>query len=219
MDRCLILPVTLQNACNTYPFCKRFCYDKSSITCVELEVPHLMQKIIQKLSLAGIMAAMFVLSPAGFAGEPLPNPVSNPAFERIKQLAGNWQGTTIAPNTGKEETVSVRYEVTSGGTTVIERVFVGTPYEMMTAYYPEGQGVGVTHYCMLGNRPALSLNKADDTSLAFEMKGTQGIASLGEQHMHGLILTFEGKDTLKQEWECFKDSKPNEHVTIKLTRQ
>jgi hypothetical protein len=171
---------------------------------------------MQKLFISGVLAIVLSLSASVALAE---DSASNPAFERIKQLAGTWQGTTIAPDTGKETQISVQYEVTSGGAAVIERNFAGTPHEMISVYYPEGkEGVGMTHYCAIGNRPALSLSKADDHSIAFEMMGTNGIASADEPHMHALTLTFNGKDELKQDWGCFKDSKANGHVTINLQR-
>jgi hypothetical protein len=178
-----------------------------------------MARFLSQFAVSGIMVTMLALSMAAFAEDCPMNSTTNPAFDRIKKLAGEWQGTTIAPDTGKEQNVSVRYEVTSGGTSVVEKIFVGAPHEMMSVYYVDGQGVGVTHYCMLGNRPVLSLNKADEKSLAFEMVGTKGIASLSEQHMHGLTLTFDGQDKLRQDWVGFKDNKSSDHVTITLSRK
>ncbi len=178
-----------------------------------------MKKCLTRFVMSSFAVLIFSAGLSVFAEESLPPAASNPAFDRMKALAGDWQGKTINPQTGQEETMLVRYEVTSGGQMLMERIFAGTPLEMISVYYPEGQGVRMTHYCLLGNRPSLSLKTMDDKALTFEMEGTQGIASLAEHHMHGVTLTVDGKDKLQQDWRSFKDSKPSDVVTFNLTRQ
>ena len=59
--------------------------------------------------------------------------VGSPQFENMKKLAGTWWGTS---STGKEgERVTVKYEIKSAGSAVVETLFLGTPHEMISVYY------------------------------------------------------------------------------------
>src|SRR5262245_3514980 len=71
------------------------------------------------------------------------------AFERFKQLAGEWVGKGEGPG------MHVTYRVTSGGTAVIETDAPGTEQEMVTIIHPDGDDLILTHYCMLGNQPQM----------------------------------------------------------------
>src|SRR5262245_19588365 len=74
------------------------------------------------------------------------------AFEKFKQLAGEWQGTGDGAH-GKD--MRVKYQVTSGGSAVVETVFPGTDHEMVTVIHPDGDDLLLTHYCLLGNQPQM----------------------------------------------------------------
>lgn len=142
----------------------------------------------------------------------------SPAFEKIKQLVGTWNGSSEMMG-GKMTDFTVSYELTAGGTAVLEREFVGTPHEMVTLYYPEGNHVALTHYCMLGNRPHMILTKISGNTLSFEMKGNSGIASSKEPHMHHLNLTFVDADHLKAEWTQNVNGKKGQVTIMELTRK
>ena len=89
-------------------------------------------------------------------------PVS-PEFERMKSLVGTWKGTTDMGQ-GPVELVA-QYRLLAGGTVLEERVFAGTPNEMLTMYYEKDGKLALTHYCIMGNRPAMQLKSADSQSL------------------------------------------------------
>ena len=58
------------------------------------------------------------------------------AFERLKSLAGEWQGAVGAQG---GPPASIRYEVGSGGTIVRELLFPGTEHEMLSVYHVVGE--------------------------------------------------------------------------------
>src|SRR5258706_13195837 len=72
---------------------------------------------------------------------------SNPGFDLIKKLEGSWESTD------KEHPCKGTYKPSSGGSIVIESMAMGNHAEMVTIYHPDGDGLGMTHYCMLGNQP------------------------------------------------------------------
>lgn len=137
-------------------------------------------------------------------------------FEKMKSLVGTWQGKTDAH--GKEEPLAISYELTSGGTALIEKINPGSPMEMVTVYANSGNTVNATHFCMLGNQPQMTLKKSTDNSFSFEMVGTKGVASANEMHMHAVTLTVDG-NKLKSEWTSFKDGKKGDVKVFVLTKK
>jgi hypothetical protein len=138
-------------------------------------------------------------------------------LDTLKSLAGDWEGMTKMGD--KEVPYTVRYEVTAGGSAVMERAFVGTPHEMVTMYTAEGNKIGLTHYCMLGNHPKMSLTKSDDKGLVFEMAGVEGLRSKDEMHMHAMVLTLSNANRIREEWTSFEAGKRKDSKIFELTRK
>jgi hypothetical protein len=133
-------------------------------------------------------------------------PVMPKEFDTLKGLVGTWVGTTDMGD-GKQQAVTVVYELTSGGTALTEKLGPGTPMEMISVYHKEGKSLGMTHYCAVGNQPHMKLKKADAKSMAFEMVGNAGISSPKESHMHAVTLSIIDANTLKHEWVNYEDGK------------
>ena len=74
---------------------------------------------------------LFIGSGSALAGEPSLGPYSgSKGFERMKELTGVWEGTS---NMAKEgEKVRVEYRLSSGGSSIVETLFPGTPHEMVS---------------------------------------------------------------------------------------
>jgi hypothetical protein len=167
-----------------------------------------------------ISALIFALlvSPMAFAGpeHEMPAPKIAPEFEQLKGLVGTWEGKTTMG--GKEENVKVTYELTSGGTALVEKLGPGTPHEMVSVYSTRNNKVAMTHYCAIGNQPEMKLKKAGAGTFTFELDGTKGITDKKEMHMHGVVLTLDG-NTLKQEWTNYKDNKKGDVAVFTFTKK
>jgi hypothetical protein len=133
-------------------------------------------------------------------------------FEFVKGLVGTWEGTSKGMD-GKEEKVSVIYELTSGGTAVVEKLMPGTPHEMVSVYHKDGNSIAMTHYCALGNAPQMALKKLGDKTIEFEMTKPIGISSPKEDHMHSVKLT-KGDNTLTQEWTSIEKGQKSKTPTV-----
>jgi len=94
-------------------------------------------------------------------------------FERMKSLVGNWKGTADMGNGPME--VTVKYRVLAGGSVIEEKIMEGTPHEMVTMYYDQDGKLALTHYCMMGNRPTMTLKSADDKTIKFNFDKSCGI--------------------------------------------
>src|SRR5689334_17905115 len=79
--------------------------------------------------------AMLLLAATGWlnaaeAGKARP---ASPEFEKLKTLVGTWKGTTDMGQGPVE--LSIQYRLIAAGSVLEERVFEGTPNEMVTMYY------------------------------------------------------------------------------------
>ncbi len=135
-------------------------------------------------------------------------------FERIKDLAGVWTGSSKMHK--KKEEATVIYQVTSGGQVVTETLFPGTTHEMISVYYEQGGKLAMTHYCMLPNRPTMEVKKS--TAKQIDLEATAASVAPGDLHMHSLSLTWKGPDQLTHKWVTWQNGKPGESSVITLTR-
>lgn len=137
---------------------------------------------------------------------------TSPEFQRMKTLVGTWQGKTDMGQGPID--LTIQYRLIAAGSVLEERVFAGTPNEMVTMYYEKDGKLALTHYCMLGNRPAMNLAKADAKSLTFDFDGSCGIHATKESHMHGMTIRFDDADTITTSCKAIMEGKPTpEHET------
>ena len=138
-------------------------------------------------------------------------------FEKMKKLVGVWEGKT---DMGKGMVaIKATYELTSAGSAIIERLFVGLPYEMVTVYYDFNGKLTMTHYCSLGNQPHMDLMNPGENNMLFVLsKKNPNLASVKETHMHSLTISFDSKDGITQTWSRYEKGEKESDSVIKLTR-
>ncbi len=146
-----------------------------------------------------------------------PTPATE-AFERLKGLAGEWQGRI--GDREKGEPTTVLYRTTAAGHTVIETIFPGTPHEMVTLYYLEEGKLVLTHYCAAGNQPRMALTKKSTRyELDFNFIGGANIRSRRDGHMRSARIRYEGRNGLATERDFFQDGKLAETKKFFLKRK
>lgn len=143
-----------------------------------------------------------------------PETRTNTGFEKLKLLAGSWHGTTAD---GKS--IASAFELTAGGTAIVERLTVGDEPPMVTLYYCDGSKVMLTHYCSLGNQPRMRAMPmvTDSQRMRFEFVDITNLASKGAPHMHDLTLVFGDADHLTEEWTRH-DKGEDQPLAIQLER-
>ncbi len=148
-----------------------------------------------KIKIASYCATLLLAASVSFAAnEPFKPHKGSAELERMKSLVGTWKGK-VDMGQGPVD-MTVQYRVLAAGSTVEERVFAGTPNEMVTMYYDKGGKLALTHYCVMGNRPAMVLKSSDSDTLKFDFDGTCGIDPKTESHMHALTIHFDDADTI-----------------------
>ena len=136
---------------------------------------------------------------AGAFLAPLPNEGASEQFDRIKSLAGNWQW---APDLAPElQGLVATYRLTAGGTAVLETLFPGDTFEMVTLYHLDGDQLICTHYSTAGNQPSMRAEPGDSTQpIRFECIGATGIESERDDHMHVMSFLEIDRGQLVTSW-------------------
>jgi hypothetical protein len=138
-------------------------------------------------------------------------------FKKLKGLVGTWKGTA-QKGEGKPMETTNRFELTSGGTAILEKIGDGADHQMISVYCAENGKLVMTHYCTVGNQPKMSLVKSTDKSLVFAMKGTDGISSAKDMHMHAMTITWKDADHITEDWSMYVDGKSQGGCPFELTR-
>ena len=166
---------------------------------------------IGSLAVAALLLA--TLSDSGLAGQKsgaaLP---PAPGFEKMKSLAGEWTGKS---RNGKPVTIS--YTLVSDGSALLEKLGMAHESDMVTVYHPDGENLMMTHYCSAHNQPRMRAGKGSPESrnIVFDYVDATNLASPTAGHMHRLVLTFEDRDRIVQEWTWKeKDKEKTEVFTL-----
>ncbi len=134
----------------------------------------------------------------------------NPGFEKLKSLAGEWEGK--APD-GTPATIS--YKLVSAGSAILESI--GGPHHldsMVTVYHADGARLMMTHYCSAANQPRMVAEpvSAPVTSLHFKFLDVTNLASPDAGYMHDLVVTFVDTDHFTQAWTFTERGKESTRV-------
>jgi len=166
-----------------------------------------------KTKISSFCATLLLASAVCLKAEDEGKPKSgSPEYERMKTLVGTWKGKTDMGQGPID--VTLQYRLLAGGSVLEERVFSGTPNEIITMYFDQGGKLALTHYCMFGNRPGMLLKSSDAKSITFDFDKTCGINEAKESHMHALSIRFDDADTVTTSCKAFMGGKEmDEHPT------
>lgn len=136
---------------------------------------------------------------------PAPATPATKAFDRLKSLAGNWQGK------GGEMECRLTYEVVANGSCVMETCEMsGHPEgKMITMYHMDGDHLMLTHYCMARNQPRMRATEfsGDGKSVTFTFIDGTNLASRDVGHMDKAVVTFTDADNFTSRWTWYANGK------------
>jgi hypothetical protein len=152
------------------------------------------------------LAALFASAPVRSHEHPAaPATPQNPAWVRMKTLAGAWEGTYEEEGTKKASTTSFR--MVSGGSAILNTLAEGTPHEMVTMFHMDLGDLIATHYCAAQNQPRFKAVPSQSTDrITFEFKDGTNIAP-GDGYMHRVVFTFDGPDHHTEDWTFLENGK------------
>jgi hypothetical protein len=135
------------------------------------------------------------------------------SFDKLKTLAGSWQGKTISG-----QPVDVTFRVTSGGSAVLSEIM--GEENMITMFHLDGDRLLLTHYCGTGNQPRMKATASPDgKTLTFEFLDATNLGSPQAGHMHRVIFTFPDAEHHTEEWFFVRDGKEAAHQRFNLERK
>jgi hypothetical protein len=127
------------------------------------------------------------------------------AFEKLKSLAGHWEGESE-----DDATITSDFEVTSDGHSVLEKLRMvedGKTMNMITVYYLDGDTLKLTHYCHAGNQPTMAGRyDPDANTLTFDLESATNLKP-GAVHMHHAVFSLVDSTHLREAWTMYKDGK------------
>jgi len=169
----------------------------------------------RSLSYLLAIAAVTLLASPMLAQHQFPPAQTNAGFDKLKSLAGQWQGKKAD---GKM--VAVSYQVVSGGNSVLEALEPSGEPSMITLYHADGNKLMMTHYCSVGNQPRMSapVPAGEIKAINFAFIDATNMAKPADPHMHSLAMTFPDKDHLTHVWTMRMDGK-DMPVTFNLERK
>ena len=142
-------------------------------------------------------------------------------LERLKSLAGRWEGTTAD---GKAATLEL--ELIAGGTVVMERFAMdGLGHEkpsqsMYTMYHLDEEDLMLVHYCVSNNQPQMRANLSADEPdvLRFEFVGSTNMPDPDAGHMYKAMIRFVDDRHITTEWSYRQNSKEAYSIPVTYER-
>ncbi len=138
---------------------------------------------------------------------------TNPAFEEMKTLVGEWQATV-----GGEQ-IRNSFRLVGGGTVLMHVETIPGDSDVVTMFYPVGGEVRADHYCAYRNQPRFTAKPSADLSvIRFEFREITNLSAPSAVYMHGTDWRFPDSDHLVQEWHGFKDGKEKGIIRLEFKR-
>ena len=164
-----------------------------------------------QLVIANLLLAAAAVHAASSKSEPATDAA---AFARLKTLVGEWEGDT---RMGKAH---LTYELTAGGTALVERETAEKMPAMLTVYHLNGDRLMLTHYCMAGNQPRMQARAFNPASgeLEFQFLDATNLGGASAGHMHSAKFRFVDSDHLATEWEFYENGQRKSTETAQYTR-
>ena len=168
----------------------------------------------QARNVARMTAGIVLVATAVASGDAAAQMDHAAAFERLKSLAGEWEGARSAVG----DTTRLSYRTASNGTVVMEILNQGGTDEMINMYHLVDGKLMAAHYCAAGNQPLLGLVAATDRELRFAFAGGSNIDAARDGHIHEVSITFRDDGRLDSRWVWYEGLHPDHDNTFTVAR-
>lgn len=161
-------------------------------------------------------AADVATDAAAGAEHAMPAPPSHPLFDQFKSLVGTWEGT-VTHGSADPAPATVTYKLTAGGTALVETIFVGTPMEMVSVYFLDGDTLKMTHYCIAQNQPTMTASPGNHpNTIVLNFDSATNMPDPGAMHMHEATFEFLGPDHHRSTWQGYVGGAPVDEMRAAL---
>ncbi|HQR31315.1 MAG TPA: hypothetical protein PLK30_01165 [Blastocatellia bacterium] len=154
-----------------------------------------------------ILLSLIVL----FAGSAQAQSKAAPAFNKLKELVGDWQGKAAD---GSERKVT--YRLASGGSTIIETLIPAGEPEMVSVYHRDGDSLLLAHYCSVGNQPRMraEVPAGDVKTLDFRFVDATNLKKPTEGHIHQVTIRFQDNNHVSVSWTWRQSGKDDVQTVL-----
>jgi len=123
---------------------------------------------------------------------------TNPAFDKMKSLVGNWEGSAMED--GKAIPTNARFQLISDGSALMGWLNEGVADEMVTMFHMDGSNLMATHYCSAHNQPRMILaSGGDPNKLVFKFKDGTNIGP-DAGHMQQVAFVIDAPNHHSEDW-------------------
>lgn len=152
---------------------------------------------------AVVFAALGLSVTAGSAPQSMPASVS---FDKLKSLAGEWEGNLNEG--GQQIPTTTSFRLVSDGSALLDVLGAGTPHEMVTMFHMDNEDLLATHYCSAHNQPRLRMVPSSEPNVVtFEFKDATNLPNPATAHMVGLKITFVDANHHFEDWTSVENGK------------
>ena len=165
-----------------------------------------------------VLVAVALFAALGIAQQSKPQAPSGAAFDKLKTLAGHWQGpgTVDDPAWATPNSVSLTMRVVSQGNAVIHELKSANTWEV-TMFYVDGDRLTLVHYCDFKNRPRLVARPSvDENKIEFDFVDMTGIDAPG--HVTHAVFTIIDVNHHTESWTGEIPGQKPFHIVMDLKR-
>ncbi|MGA8222583.1 MAG: hypothetical protein WB780_13095 [Candidatus Acidiferrales bacterium] len=155
--------------------------------------------LLPEISLRKILLPVLLIAVFAFPSHTRAGTETKAAFDKLKSLAGDWEGKDDMGMAAK-----TNFKVVISGTTVMETLSptgMGGE-EMLSLFNIDGDWISLSHYCPTNNQPRLRATPpaGDIKELTFTFQGAGNLPSEETGHQHKLVLRFDDADHITETW-------------------
>ena len=185
-------------------------------------------RFVLAVVLISLPTVAFAQSDAHKAPDPVAPSGAEKSFDRLKTLAGQWQGPAKMeppqPDMADQGNLHVSLRVTSRGNALVHEMFEPgkgddpARYDHpVTLLYLEGDRLLLTHYCDAGNRPRMvARTSPDGKTVEFDFLDLSGGNQYG--HMYHAVFTFVDANHHLEDWTYMMPGDKSVHAHFDLER-
>jgi len=179
-------------------------------------------------SLATILLSTTSLSTMACAQSDAPKSDAQKSFDKMKTLAGTWQGavTTVPAmaEMGNGTSMQVSMRVTSRGNALVHEMMASGVADdptkndhPVTMFYLDNDRLLLTHYCDAGNRPRMTARTSTDgKTVEFDFLDVAGNLQYG--HMEHAVITVIDENHHTEDWTFLMPGDKPMHAHMDLQR-
>jgi hypothetical protein len=145
----------------------------------------------------------------GLTGFSLAETKEATAFEKLRMLSGDWEGTYTWTGRNASGKIQAHYYTTGNDSALVENLNVDGKPSMTSVYHLDGSDLRMTHFCAAQNQPRLKATSIDPNAeaITFSFVDITNLRSPKAGHVEGLDVHFLAADHATLRFRFMADGK------------